>query len=149
MTKSANDPDGSIAAAIQRMGNSLQVVETAVGTGFRTMRARDPSFRSKNLGEQAVAEHVLRLLDQKAPGFVPLVWFEDPGVVEMEMFKNERIHFLTTAALLQILLRSGLLPDAKSIQRQIDGQRKSPLAKVERPGRIMKRVSQWRPKAKS
>ena|SRR5580704_1486396 len=39
-TKPKNDPKGEVAAGLQRLHNQIEIVETNVGVGFRTRRAR-------------------------------------------------------------------------------------------------------------
>lgn len=78
VTKPENDPNGAVAAALNRLHNRLEIVETNVGVGFQTRRARDPKTPSANLGEIAVDEYASTLAHTTGPGFVPLVLFEDP-----------------------------------------------------------------------
>jgi len=54
VTKPENDPQGRVAAMFRTLHNQLVIVETNVGVGFQTRRARDPSTPSRNLGEIAV-----------------------------------------------------------------------------------------------
>lgn len=79
ITKKANDPDGKIAAALHRLQNQVVIVPTVTGAGFKALRANDPQFPSKNLGEQAVDEYARRIARLQSPIFVPLVLFEDPA----------------------------------------------------------------------
>lgn len=78
MTKAQNDPDGEVAAALMRLHNRIEIVETNVGVGYRTRRAKNPREPSGNLGEIAVDEYATALVHSTGPGFVPLVLFEDP-----------------------------------------------------------------------
>ena len=49
ITKPANDPRGEVAAGLRRLHNQIEVIETNVGVGFQTRRARDPLTPSGNL----------------------------------------------------------------------------------------------------
>src|SRR5215472_3487877 len=72
ITKPENDPHGEIAAALTRLHNRIEIIETNVGVGFRTRRARDPGTPSADLGEIAVDEYATSLAHHTGPGFVPL-----------------------------------------------------------------------------
>jgi hypothetical protein len=71
-----NDPQGEFAAALARLHNQIEIVETNVGVGYQTRRARNPQEPSGNLGEIAVDEYATTLAHSTAPSFVPLVLFE-------------------------------------------------------------------------
>lgn len=76
ITKPENDPTGNIAAFLILLGNQIEIIETNVGVGFRTRRARDPSLSSRNLDEIAVDEYATHLDKTTGPSFVPLVLFK-------------------------------------------------------------------------
>jgi hypothetical protein len=42
ITKSENDPNGEVGAALRRLHNQIEIVETSVGVGYQTRRARNP-----------------------------------------------------------------------------------------------------------
>jgi hypothetical protein len=78
ITKPENDPKGEIAAALARLHNQIEIVETNVGVGYQTRRARNPREPSSDLGEIAVDEYATTLARSTGPGFVPLVLFRRP-----------------------------------------------------------------------
>jgi len=61
ITKPENDPNGSVFDGLKRLHNRLEIVETNVGVGYQTRRARDPKTPSSNLGEIAVDEYATTL----------------------------------------------------------------------------------------
>jgi hypothetical protein len=102
ITKPENDPAGEVAAALNRLHNHIEIIETNVGVGFQTRRARNPREPSGNLGEIAVDEYATMLAHTTGPGFVPLVLFEDPDVMELRIARLKDVHLLnTTGWLLQ------------------------------------------------
>jgi hypothetical protein len=143
ITKSANDPDGKVAAWIKRMGNHITIVETNVGVGFQTRRSRDPKTPSGNLGEIAVDEYATQLALTASPTFVPLVLFEDPDILETRIARLPRVHLLNTAAWILALADEGIIPDGAKVLDDINAQRKSPMMPLERPGRKRRIQSRW------
>ncbi|HLY57766.1 MAG TPA: hypothetical protein VKS60_19540 [Stellaceae bacterium] len=135
ITKAANDPDGKVGAWLHRMGNRITIVETLVGFGFRIKLERGETPRGGNLGEIAVDEYATELALRGAPGFVPLVLFEDPDVLETRVARLARVHLLNTAAWIRALADEGIIPDGAALLDAINAQRKSPLMPIERPGR--------------
>jgi hypothetical protein len=61
ITKTQNDPNSEVAAALQQLHNQIDIVETNVGVGYQTRRARNPQEPSTNLGEIAVDEYATSL----------------------------------------------------------------------------------------
>ncbi len=143
ITKTENDPNGRVAAVLRRMHNQIVIVETNVGVGFQTRRARDPETPSRNLGEIAVEEYATRLARSTGPGFVPLILFEDPDVLELRIAKLKNVHLLNTTAWLTTLYEAGALPEGRELIQQINTGRKTPLDGFERPARTKKLRSQW------
>jgi len=143
ITKPANDPEGRVAAWLQRMGNRIRIVETMVGLGFRTKTERGESPRGGSLGEIAVDEYATDLARHATPTFVPLVLFEDPDVLETRIARLPRVHLLNTAAWIRALADEGIIPDGLKIIDEINAQRKSPMKPIERPGRTRKVQSRW------
>jgi len=148
ITKSANDPDGTIAAWLVRMGNRIAIVETMVGFGFRTKLERGETPKSGNLGEIAVDEYATQLALAASPTFVPLVLFEDPDVLETRIARLPRVHLLNTAAWIRALMDEGIISDGLQLLDDINVRRKSPMIPIERPGRTSRVQSKWlrRPK---
>lgn len=143
ITKPENDSSGEVAAALQRLHNQIEIVETNVGVGFKTRRTRDPKAPSGGLGEIAVDEYATALAHSTAPGFVPLVLFEDPDVLDLRVARLKGVHLLNTAGWLLTLHREGLLPDALDLLEQINAMRKTPMLPYEKVG-LTKRVrSTW------
>jgi hypothetical protein len=143
VTKTVNDPEGRVAAWLKRMGNQIAIIETNVGVGFQTRRARDPSTPGGNLGEIAVDEYATQLALAASPTFVPLVLFEDPDVLETRIARLPRVHLLNTAAWIRALADEGIIPDGVQLLDAIDAQRKSPMMPLERPGRTRRVQSKW------
>ena len=85
ITKPENDPKGEVAAALARLHNQIEIIETNVGVGYQTRRARNPREPSSDLGEIAVDEYATTLARSTGPGFVPLVLFEDPDVMDLRI----------------------------------------------------------------
>lgn len=108
ITRPENDPRGDIAVALHRLHNHIEIVETNVGAGFRARRARGEDPSSRNLGEIAVDEYATSLAHSSGPGFVPLVLFEDPDVLELRIARLTNVHLLNTTAWLMTLHREGL-----------------------------------------
>jgi hypothetical protein len=134
VTRAANDPDGRVAAWLARMGNRIAIVETLVEFGFRTKLERGETPKGGNLGEIAVDEYATQLALAASPTFVPLVLFEDPDVLETRIARLPRVHLLNTAAWIRALADEGIISDGAKILDDINGQRKSPMLPIERPG---------------
>ncbi len=143
VTKTANDPGGKVAAWIKRMGNRISIIETNVGVGFQTRRARDPSTPGGNLGEIAIDEYATHLALTASPTCVPLVLFEDPDVLQTRIARLPRVHLLNTAAWIRGLADEGIIPDGAKVPGAINAQRKSPMMPLERPGRTRCIQSRW------
>jgi hypothetical protein len=143
ITKKDNDPEGKIAAALHRLQNQVVIVPTVTGAGFKALRATDPLYPSKNLGEQAVDEYARRIARLQSPIFIPLVLFEDPDVLKLEVARTVGVHLLTTKAWLKALGDAGLLADAKELMMRIDALRKSAMLPIERDVRTKKIKSVW------
>jgi hypothetical protein len=143
ITKKANDPEGKIAAALHRLHNQIVIIPTATGTGFKALRAVDPKFPSKNLGEQAVDEYVRRLARLQSPIFIPLVLFEDPDVLKLQLARTKGVHLLNTSAWLETLGAEGILPEAEELVAKIDALRKTAMIPIERGVRTRKIKSVW------
>ncbi len=143
ITKPQNDPRGEVAAALARLHNRIEIIETTVGLGFRTKRARNPQEPSGNLGEIAVDEYATSLARTTGPGFVPLVLFEDPDVLELRIARLKDVHLLNTTGWLLTLHRGGLLPEALDLVEQINSTRKTPMTPFEKIGLTKKIRSTW------
>src|SRR5262249_44827341 len=134
ITKPENDPKGGIAAALARPHNRIEIIETNVGVGFRTRRARDPRTPSVDLGEIAVDEYATSLARSTGPGFVPLVLFEDPDVMNLRLARLRGVHLLNTTAWLLTLHREGLLPEGLDLVEQINASRTTAMVPYEKVG---------------
>jgi hypothetical protein len=143
ITKKANDPDGKIAAALHRLQNQVVVIPTVTGAGFKALRAANPGYPSKNLGEQAVDEYARSIARLQSPIIVPLVLFEDPDVLDLKVARTKGVHLLTTKAWLKALGDAGLLADAKELMARIDALRKTTMLPIERDVRTKKIKSVW------
>lgn len=143
ITRPENDPKGEVADGLRRLHNQIEIVETNVGLGYKTRRARDPQAPSGNLGEIAVDEYATALAHGTGPAFIPLVLFEDPDVMDLRIARLKGVHLLNTTAWLLTLHREGLLPEALELVEQINATRKTPMVPFERVG-LTKRVrSTW------
>ena len=143
ITKPENDPKGEVAAALARLHNQIEIVETNVGVGYQTRRARNPREPSGDLGEIAVDEYATTLARSTGPGFVPLVLFEDPDVMDLRIARLRGVHLLNTTAWLLTLHREGLLPEGLELVEKINTGRATPLVPFEKVG-LTKRVrSSW------
>jgi len=143
ITKSENDPKGEAAAGLARLHNQIEIVETNVGVGYQTRRALNPLEPSGNLGEIAVDEYATVLAQRTGPGFVPLVLFEDPDIMELRIARLKGVHLLNTTAWLLTLHREGLLPEGLELVEKINTGRTTPLVPFEKVG-LTKRVrSSW------
>ncbi len=111
VTREENDPEGLVAKEFHKLHNQLVIVETNVGVGFQTRRARDPSTPSRNLGEIAVDEYATHLAKTTGPSFVPLVLFEDPDVLDLRIARLKGVHLLNTTAWINSLYQSGDLAE--------------------------------------
>ena len=143
ITKPENDPEGVVAAGLRRLHNRLEIVETNVGVGFQTRRRRDPKTPGANLGEIAVDEYATTLAHTTGPGFVPLVLFEDPDVMNLRIARLKDVHLLNTTAWLLTLHREGLLPDGMDLIEQINASRTTPMVPFEKQGLTKKIRSTW------
>ena len=138
-----NDPAGNIAAALHQIHNHIQVVETNVGVGYQIRRARNPKEPSGSLGEIAIEEYATFLAKTTGPGFVPLVLFEDPDVLELRIARLREVHLLNTTAWLLTLHREGILPEALELVEKINSTRKTPMIPFEKVGLTKKIRSTW------
>jgi hypothetical protein len=143
ITKPKNDPNGDVAAALRRLHNQIEIEPTRVGSGFVADRAKDPSTPSGNLGEIAVDEYATRLAHSTAPGFIPLVLFEDPDVLELRVARLKGVHLLNTTGWLLALYREQLLPEALELVDLINSTRKTPMIPYEKVGVTKKMQSVW------
>ena len=143
ITKPENDPTGEAAAALARLHNQVEIVETNVGVGFQTRRARNPQTPSRDLGEIAVDEYATSLARRTGPSFVPLVLFEDPDVMSLRIARLRGVHLLNTTAWLLTLHREGLLPEALDLVEKINTSRATPLTPFERTGLTKSVRSSW------
>lgn len=143
ITKPVNDPKGEVAAGLQRLHNQIEIVETNVGVGFRTRRARDPQAPGGGLGEIAVDEYATALAHSTGPNFVPLVLFEDPDVMELRIARLKGVHLLNTTAWLLTLHREGLLPEGLDLVEQINALRKTPMLPFEKVELTRRVRSTW------
>jgi hypothetical protein len=137
-TKPQNDPEGRVKAFFGRMGNQVDIVETNVGVGFQTRRARDPKTPSSNLGEDAVSEYARNLARTMGPSFVPLVLFEDPDVLTLPVANLVNVHLLNTTGWLTALEATNIIPDARQLIDRINAGRKTPMRPYDRPARTKK-----------
>jgi hypothetical protein len=143
ITKPANDPYGRVDACLQRLGNQIEIIQTAVGLGFRTMREKNPDTPSRNLGEIAVDEFATELDRSTGPSFIPLVLFEDPDVLELRVARLKGVHLLNTTGWLLALSRSGHLTDGQLLIDTINASRASPMVPIDRPAKTKKLRSTW------
>lgn len=143
ITNPRNDPNGEVAAALARLGNQIEIIETNVGVGFQVRRARDPRTPSGNLGEIAVDEYASTLALTTGRSFVPLVLFEDPDVMELRIARLKEVHLLNTTAWLLTLHREGLLPAGLDLVAQINATRKTPMVPFEKIALTKKIRSTW------
>jgi hypothetical protein len=105
--------------------------------------ARNPREPSSDLGEIAVDEYATTLARSTGPGFVPLVLFEDPDVMDLRIARLRGVHLLNTTAWLLTLHREGLLPEGLELVEKINTGRATPLVPFEKVG-LTKRVrSSW------
>jgi predicted nucleic acid-binding protein len=149
ITKPQNDPQGRVAAFLKRHGNSVEIVETVVGLGFKVLRTRDPSASGSNLGEEAVSEYARRLAKTCGPYFVPLVLFEDPDVLTLPVATLANVHLLNTTGWLEVMHKEGIVPDAKDVIDQINSNRRTPMRPYDQPARTKKLRSTFLRKSKS
>ncbi len=143
ITKPENDPRGEVTLALTRLHNRIEVIETNVGVGYKIRRARNPDEPSRNLGEIAVDEYASLLAGTSGPGFVPLVLFEDPDIMELRIARLKNVHLLNTTGWLLTLHREGLLPEALNLVEQINATRKTPMVPYEKTGLTKKIRSSW------
>ena len=143
VTKPENDPTGAIAAGLHRLGNQINIIETFVGLGFQTKRARDPSTPSGNLGELAVNEYAMTLSNTSGPRFVPLVFYEDPDVERLPVASLNRAHMLNTTAYLIALADAKILPEGRTLVDRINALRKTPMIPIDQPARRRKFRTTW------
>lgn len=138
ITKPQNDPDGRVAAFLRRHGNSIEIIETVVGLGFKTLRARDPNASGSNLGEEAVSEYARRLAKTSGPHFVPLVLFEDPDVLTLPVATLANVHLLNTTGWLEVMHKEGLVTDAADVIDLINANRRTSMRPFDQPARTKK-----------
>jgi hypothetical protein len=143
IVKPENDPKGDVAAGLARLHNQIEIVETNVGVGYQTRRARNPQESSGNLGEIAVDEYATALARGTGPVFIPLVLFEDPDVMELRIARLKGVHLLNTTGWLLTLHREGLLPDGLELVEQINSTRRTPMVPFEKTGLTRKVRSTW------
>jgi hypothetical protein len=143
ITKPRNDPSGEVAAGLARLHNQIEIIETNVGVGYQTRRARNPGEPSANLGEIAVDEYASSLARTTGPSFIPLVLFEDPDVMELRIARLKDVHLLNTTGWLLTLHREGLLPEALDLIEEINSTRKTPMTPFEKVGLTRKVRSTW------
>jgi hypothetical protein len=143
ITKPENDPKGEAAAALRRFHNHIEIIETNVGVGYQLRRARNPQEPSGNLGEIAVEEYATSLARTTGPGFVSLVLFEDPDVLELRIARLKDVHLLNTTGWLITLYREGLLPDGLELVEKINSTRKTPMIPFEKTGLTKQVRSTW------
>jgi len=136
-------PKGEVAAGLRRLHNQIEIVETNVGVGYQTRRARNPLEPSGNLGEIAVDEYATSLARSTGPNFVPLVLFEDPDVMELRIARLKGVHLLNTTGWLLTLSREGLLPEALDLVEKINSSRTTPLVPFEKTGLTRRVRSSW------
>jgi hypothetical protein len=148
VTKPEHDPDGRISNMFKRLGNSLTVIETVVGEGFKAKRAKDPKFSGGNLGEAAVNEYALGLRKTHSASFMPLVLFEDPDVLELRIADVAGIYLINTSAWLFGLYQEGLLPEGLELIDKINSYRKTPMERIDRDARTKKLRATWRRRIK-
>jgi hypothetical protein len=143
ITKLQNNPKGEVAAALKRLHNQIEIVETNVGVGFQARRARNPDEPSADLGEIAVDEYATSLARTSGPSFVPLVMFDDPDVMELRIARLKNVHLLNTTAWLLALHSEGLLPEGLDLVAEINSTRKTPMTPFEEVGLLQKVRSTW------
>ncbi|WP_158806851.1 hypothetical protein [Beijerinckia sp. L45] len=143
ITKVENDPEGHVAAALARLHNQIEIVETNVGVGFQVRRSRNPAESGRDLGEIAVDEYATTLAKTSGPSFVPLILFEDPDVLELRIARLKDVHLLNTTAWLLTLHREGLLPEGLDLVADINSSRKTPMVPFEKTGLTAKVRSAW------
>jgi hypothetical protein len=143
ITKPENDPAGEVAAGLARLHNQIEIVETNVGVGYQTRRARNPQTPSGDLGEIAVDEYATSLAHHTGPSFVPLILFEDPDVMNLRVARLRGVHMLNTTAWLLTLHREGLLPEALELVEKINTSRATPLVPFEKVGVTRRIRSTW------
>lgn len=138
ITKPGNDTQGRVAAFLSRYGNHIEIVETVVGVGFKTLLGRDPDTPSSNLGEAAVSEYARRLAKTSGPSFVPLVLFEDPDILSLPIATLANVHLLNTTGWLEALHNDSIVPDARDVIDQINAGRRTPMRPYDQPARTKK-----------
>ncbi len=149
ITKPQNDPKGEIAQFLTRNSNRINIIETIVGTGFKVARERNPKTRSAGLGEAAVSEYAVRLRKTGTPGFVPLVLFEDPDVLELPVADLAGIYLINTTAWLFGLYDCGVLPDGLELIDKVNSYRRTPMERIDREARTKKVKAVWRRRIKN
>jgi hypothetical protein len=138
ITKPENDPQGRVTDFLRRHGNRIEIVETVVGTGFQTLRRRDPETPSSDLGELAVSEYARRLIKTSGPHFVPLVLFEDPDMLALPIATLANVHLLNTTGWLTALHAQKIILDADRVIEQINAGRRTPMRPFDQPARTRK-----------
>lgn len=74
---------------------------------------------------------------------MPLVLFADPDVLETWIARLPRVHLLNPAAWMLALVDGGIIPDGAKLLDDINPQRTSPMAPIERPGPTRRVQSRW------
>ena len=143
ITKTQNDPKGEVGAALKKLHNQIDIVETNVGVGYQKRRERNPEEPSTNVAEIAVDEYATSLARATGAAFVPLVLFEDPDIMELRIARLKNVHLLNTTAWLLTLHREGFLPEALELIEKINATRKTPLVPFEKVGATKKVRSTW------
>ena len=143
VTKPGNDPEGTMKRALQQIHNQIEIIETNVGAGYQVRRARNPQEPGSNLGEIAVDEYATALARTTGPGFIPLVLFEDPDILDLRIARLKDVHLLNTTGWLLTLYREGLLPEGLDLVEQVNSKRKTPMVPFEKTGLTKKLRSTW------
>ncbi len=143
VTKPGNDPEGTMKRALQQIHNQIEIIETNVGAGYQVRRARNPHEPGSNLGEIAVDEYATALARTTGPGFIPLVLFEDPDILDLRIARLKDVHLLNTTGWLLTLYREGLLPEGLDLVEQVNSKRKTPMVPFEKTGLTKKLRSTW------
>ena len=146
VTKPEHDPNGKIKEALQRMHNQVRIIETATGTGYQVRRAKDPTVRSRDLGETAVSEYALHLRKSSGPSFIPLVPYEDPDMEDLPVARLKDVHMMNTTAWLFGMYDGGILPEGLELIDKINALRKTPMEPIDVEARTKKLRSTWKRK---
>ena len=139
ITKPENDPKGEVAAALARLHNQIEIVETNVGVGYQTRRARNPREPSATWRDRCGRiRHDFGA--ERRPRFCAARAFRRPRCDGLADCAAPRTN---TAAWLLTLHREGLLPEGLELVEKINTGRATPLVPFEKVG-LTKRVrSSW------